>query len=525
MIYVILGQTASGKTSLAIELAKKNNLPIISADAYQCYRMMQIGTDKPTKEMTQGLSYYFYDEYEPDVDMDVFTFQKKMRPILEDYVKKGQDVLVVGGTFLYIKALLFNYVFSEKTTTDSIYRTMDLASLQKHLREKNPSIYDSIDHENPRRLIRALEQIEEGKDRNEILQENNSRPLYPVTFLSIDIDKEEGNRKIDERIDNMFEEGIVEEVKNLLAKYPETCHSFLAIGYKEIIQGIKENRSEEEMKELIKVHTHQYAKKQRTFIRNQFDHVHFGTKEEIKNRIEIDLSFFQRTQAILPAKILNRIHMDRCYFVGLGGVGGSSFLSLVRLGVKDFLIQDGDAVDISNLNRQFLYDSSDIGKKKAEIAKIKAERINPLADISEQSYRIEGEESLPKERFDVIFDCIDDCNAKVCLYEKAKRDHSLYLTSMGAGFHIDSTKIRMGTLKDAFDPLSKNFKKTLLERGHSEEEFRDIKVVFVTDAALKGKRNSKIIGSISTVPNAVGLALTSYYLKLIREEQNQEGAN
>ena len=518
MIYVILGQTASGKTSLAIELSRKYSLPIISADAYQCYKMMQIGTDKPTREETEGLEYYFYDEYSPDVDMDVFTFQKKMRPILDNYVNEGRDVLVVGGTFLYIKALLFNYVFSEKDNTNSIYRNMSLEELQKELLNKNESIYNSIDNKNPRRLIRALEQIDEGKDRLEILKENDSKPLYPVTFLAIDIDKEEGNKKIDSRIDSMFEKGIVNEVKELINKYPSTCHSFLAIGYKEIIDGLKENQSEESMKELIKIHTHQYAKKQRTFISHQFDYIYRGSKEEIKKRIELDLAFFERTKVIIKPEVLNKIRTDSCYFVGLGGVGGSAFISLLRLGVNNFTIQDGDKVDPSNLNRQILYTSKDIGKQKVEVSKEKALEINPLANIKGLDYRIKNKESLPKEKFDVIIDCIDDCNAKVLLYEKAIEDKALYITSMGMGFHINSTKVKLGYLIDAFDRLSKNFVAALLEKGHTKEEIDKIRCVYACDQTIKGKKNSKLIGSMSTVPNASGLAITSYYVQILNEE-------
>ena len=87
MIYVILGQTASGKTSLALSLAKRYSLPVISADAFQCFKIRQIGTDKPTREETEGVDYYFYDEYDPDYDRSVFTFQNECRPVIEEYIK------------------------------------------------------------------------------------------------------------------------------------------------------------------------------------------------------------------------------------------------------------------------------------------------------------------------------------------------------------------------------------------------------------------------------------------------------
>lgn len=289
MIYVILGQTASGKTSVSLKLARKHKLPMISADAYQCYRMMQIGTDKPTSDMVSGIDCYFYDCYEPDVDMDVYTFQTSMRKVLDEYEKKNIDVLVVGGTFLYIKALLYPYDLSSSMPNQSPYRNMPLDEMQKQLKEKDPETYGMIDVNNPRRVIRALEQIDQGISRKDILAKNDNQPLYPVSFYRIDIDKEQGNKKIDERVEKMFREGIVDEVKNLVKQYGENHHSFLAIGYKEIIQCLKENRSVEEMKELIKIHTHQYAKKQRTFLAHQFTDVISGSKEEVYEFIDKDI--------------------------------------------------------------------------------------------------------------------------------------------------------------------------------------------------------------------------------------------
>lgn len=521
MIYVILGQTASGKTSLCLNLARKLNLPIISADAYQCYQMMQIGTDKPTREETEGLSYYFYDEYEPDSEVDVSLFQKTMRPILENYLNQGKDVIVVGGTFLYIKALLFNYVFTEKENRESIYRTMGLEELQAELSRQNPKIYNEIDNKNPRRLIRALEQIQEGKDRDKILEENDNRPLYPVTFLRIDIDKEEGNRKIDDRIEKMFNEGIVDEVRRLMEKYPLTSHSLQAIGYKEIIQCLQEGKSEEEMKELIKIHTHQYAKKQRTFLNHQFENVYHSNKEDIAKLIEYDILRKVRTRAILKPEVTNAIEKASVYFIGLGGVGSGALLPLVRLGIHDFTIQDGDTVDVSNLNRQSLYEYKDIQKSKTEISEKRIKELNPLVTVCQIDKRIEDDKDMPKRTFDYIIDCIDDVDAKCMLYEKAKKDHSIYLTSMGMGFHYDTTKIRLGTLKEAFDPLSKSFRKALLEHGHPDEEIDRILCVYASDQRLKGKKDSKLIGSLSNVPNAAGLALVTYLIRLIMEEKKE----
>lgn len=287
MIDILLGQTASGKTSLALSLARKYRLPIVSADAYQCYRMMSIGTDKPSRKEVEGIPYYFYDEYDPDEDVSVYTFQKTMRPVLEEYLARKQDVLVVGGTFLYVKALLYPYSFpDEERKGPSPYESLSLEEQQKLLLRRSPKTAEKIDLRNPRRVLRALERLD---DPNPQSVPCGKTPLYPCRFYEIQIDKEEGNRKIDERVDRMFQEGFVEEAKRLFEAYPSFPRSFLAIGYPEIRQGLKEGWSEEKMKEKIKIHTHQYAKKQRTFLRHQFPEVLPGTKEEIRSVLEDEL--------------------------------------------------------------------------------------------------------------------------------------------------------------------------------------------------------------------------------------------
>ncbi len=297
MIYCLLGQTASGKTSLALKLAKEFSLPVISADAYQCYKIMQIGTDKPSKEEIGSVPYYFYDEYEPDEDISVYDFQQKCRPILEKYNREGKDILVVGGNFLYVKALLFNYVFQkEDQKRKSPYETLSLDEMQRILKEKSLETYKSIDIKNPRRVLRALVQLDEGTSKKEIQNQNSGQPIYPCEFYCLNISKEEGNRKIDQRIDAMVKNGLVEEVTALYQKYNENSRPFSTIGYVEIIQAIKENRKiDSSVIDLIKIHTHQYAKKQRTFLKHQFDSITSGTKEEIeeilRKKIERESSF------------------------------------------------------------------------------------------------------------------------------------------------------------------------------------------------------------------------------------------
>ncbi len=292
MIYCILGQTASGKTSLALKLAREFHVPIISADAYQCYKIMQVGTDKPSAEEVKDLEYYFYDEYEPDEEVSVYDFQQECRPIIERCLKEDKDLIVVGGNFLYVKALLFNYVFQkEDEKRASPYETMSLEEMQAILKERSLETYNAIDHQNPRRIIRALIQLDEGTSHQDIKEKNDGKPIYPVKFYRLEIDKEEGNKKIDTRIDQMVKQGLIQEVTSLYERYPKNSRPFTTIGYIEIIQAIQEGKKvDQNVIDLIKIHTHQYAKKQRTFLRHQFEDIQSGSKDEIyeilKNELE-----------------------------------------------------------------------------------------------------------------------------------------------------------------------------------------------------------------------------------------------
>jgi tRNA dimethylallyltransferase len=292
LIYCILGQTASGKTSLALKLAREFHVPIISADAYQCYKIMQVGTDKPSAEEVKDLEYYFYDEYEPDEEVSVYDFQQECRPIIERCLKEDRDLIVVGGNFLYVKALLFNYVFQkEDEKRASTYETMSLEEMQAILKERSLETYNAIDHQNPRRIIRALIQLDEGTSHQDIKEKNDGKPIYPVKFYRLEIDKEEGNKKIDTRIDQMVKQGLIQEVTSLYERYPKNSRPFTTIGYIEIIQAIQEGKKvDQNVIDLIKTHTHQYAKKQRTFLRHQFEDIQSGSKDEIyeilKNELE-----------------------------------------------------------------------------------------------------------------------------------------------------------------------------------------------------------------------------------------------
>jgi tRNA dimethylallyltransferase len=291
VIYVILGQTASGKTKLASDLARRFHLPLIGADAYQVYQELNIGTAKPNKEELEGLEYFLIDDRSVASPLNVMTYQKECRAVLDQYQKEKRDVILSGGTLLYVRAALYPYEFAseeERPEITGYVNSLTPEEALKLLEEKDRETFEKVDRNNPRRVSRALVLALEGKKASEKAKEQ-AEPLYPCKIYAIEIDKDEGNKKIDLRVDEMFEEGLIGEVKSLLGRFDPSLSSLQAIGYKEIIEGLRSGQSEEEMKEKIKLDTRRYAKRQRTFLRHQFPSIRFLSKEEIREEIESDM--------------------------------------------------------------------------------------------------------------------------------------------------------------------------------------------------------------------------------------------
>ncbi len=162
---------------------------------------MQIGTDKPTEEELEGVTVHYCDCYDPDHETGVFNFQKTMREVLDKYVSEGKDVIVTGGTFLYIKALLFNYVFYETDDNMEDLEGKSLEELQSILYDLDPQAYKTIDIRNERRVVSAIRTARTGHTREDILSSNNYQPVYDCRFFEIECEVDEGNRKIDDRVD------------------------------------------------------------------------------------------------------------------------------------------------------------------------------------------------------------------------------------------------------------------------------------------------------------------------------------
>ena len=283
MMICIVGPTGVGKSKLAIRLAKALNGEIINGDAFQIYKGMDIGTAKPTKEEREIVPHHLFDFVEPDFEYSIYTYQKNLRNKIEELQDKNVPIIICGGSGLYLKSSLYDFVLNENKSD------VDMSSFEKMSNEELHNYLSSIDLEeskkihmnNRKRVMRAIEiYLQEGKKKSEIISFQEHKPIYDVTFVGLTKDRDELYELINKRVDLMFSLGLVDEVRNLLKKYPATLRSFQAIGYKEIISGLASGSSEEEMKELIKKNSRNYAKRQFTYFKHQMDVKWFNDIDE-----------------------------------------------------------------------------------------------------------------------------------------------------------------------------------------------------------------------------------------------------
>lgn len=279
-VLVIVGQTAVGKTSMSIKLAKHLNGEIINGDAMQVYKGLNIVTDKIKKEQMQGIPHHLFDLKEIHEDYNVDEYQSNIRKVISEVTCRNKLPIIVGGTGLYVKAALYDYNFANEEISnkevEELYKDKSNEELYEMLLNVDPESCKTIHKNNRRRVLRALAIYNAtGKTKSEIINEQKHEQLYDSIIIALDLDKQVINEKIDKRIDEMFEEGLIEEVKN----NKTTSTASKAIGYKEVTSYLNNEISLQEAKDLMKIHTHQYAKRQRTWFKNQLP-VHFVNNDE-----------------------------------------------------------------------------------------------------------------------------------------------------------------------------------------------------------------------------------------------------
>ncbi|MDY3250553.1 MAG: tRNA (adenosine(37)-N6)-dimethylallyltransferase MiaA [Candidatus Choladocola sp.] len=280
-LVILTGPTAVGKTRLSVELAKRINGEIISADSMQVYRGMDIGSAKVTPEEMQGVVHHLIDEFDPKEEFHVVRFQEYARKYIHEICSRGKIPILVGGTGFYIQAVLYDINFTENGS-DSSYReslehlakTEGAEVLHRMLREVDPESADAIHANNVKRVIRALEFYHETgqkiSEHNEA--EHRKESPYRFAYFVLNDERETIYRNIDLRVDQMMEQGLINEVKALKEQgCTRDMVSMQGLGYKEILDYLAGDQTLEEAVRILKRDTRHFAKRQLTWFRRERD--------------------------------------------------------------------------------------------------------------------------------------------------------------------------------------------------------------------------------------------------------------
>jgi len=271
-IIIITGPTASGKTAASIQLAKKLNTSIISADSRQCYKELAIGVARPSEEELREVPHYFIASHSIKDDVTAITFEEYALEKASGLFESHDQIVMVGGTGLYIKAFcegldeIPEVSFSVREKIIKSYDEKGLAWLQEEIRTKDPDFYTSGEIQNPQRMMRALEVVEStGQSIFSFRKGKKAERPFAIKKFGIQISKEELHVNIDNRVDEMIKKGLVEEARTLLPYHD--LNALQTVGYKELFDHFDGKITLEQAIADIKNHTRQYAKRQMTWFK------------------------------------------------------------------------------------------------------------------------------------------------------------------------------------------------------------------------------------------------------------------
>ena len=276
-VIVVIGPTSVGKTKMGVALAKKLNGEVISGDSMQVYRQMDIGTAKVTIEEMEGVTHHCIDILDPKDQYSVHDFQQTVRKQITEITNRGHVPIIVGGTGLYIKAALYDYTFSEmENNHDEInkkYKDYTNEQLYDHLKQIDEESAKILHFNNRRRVLRAIEIYEQtGQKKSEMINEQEHICLYDAYFVGLTLPRELLYERINLRVDLMMKNGLQGEMELLIKQgLTRENQSMKAIGYKEWFDYFERKCDLNEVSENIKKHSRQYAKRQYTWFKNQFD--------------------------------------------------------------------------------------------------------------------------------------------------------------------------------------------------------------------------------------------------------------
>lgn len=286
-IIILTGPTAVGKTNLSIDLAKELNAEIISADSMQIYKYMDIGSAKVTIDEMQGVKHYLVDEVTPDYVFSVSEFQKRADDYIEKINDENKRVLVTGGTGLYLNSLIYNMDFAKSDANNELREKLRIELeengidyMHNKLKELDPEAAQRIHKNNTKRVIRALEVYLSGEKMNDFSKDLKFNEKYNPIIIVLNREREHLYERINKRVDIMMDNGLIDEVKNLLKMgYTKDMISMQGIGYKEIIKYLDGEYTLDEAIDIIKRDSRRYAKRQLTWFRRYDDAKWFNLDE------------------------------------------------------------------------------------------------------------------------------------------------------------------------------------------------------------------------------------------------------
>ena len=276
-VIVICGPTASGKTKLGIELAKKVNGEIISCDSMQIYKDMDIGTAKPTKSEQSEAKHYLIDFLPPDKRYNVAEYKKDAESIIEKIINNNKTPIIVGGTGLYLNSLIYGIDYPD-IQTDLNYREElekrvnknGIQELYEEAKEIDPLAIEKISKNDKKRILRILEIYHStGKTKTKIEEESKKNGVkYDYKIFVLNMPRELLYERINKRVDIMIKDGLIEEVEKIISKYKDFPTAMQGLGYKEVVEFLENKITREQMIEKIKLETRRYAKRQLTWFKS-----------------------------------------------------------------------------------------------------------------------------------------------------------------------------------------------------------------------------------------------------------------
>ena len=283
MIIVITGPTCMGKSETALEVAKAFNAEVVNGDAFQCYKEMNLGVAKPPKEYFSIVPHHLFSFVDVNHDYSIAEYQKDLRKTVDEILSRGKNVVIVGGSGLYIRSALYDYEFNENPVVDmSSYELMTNEELHKELEKIDPEQAKIIHMNNRKRVLRAIEIfLGQGRTKTDLIESQEHKLVYDAKFFVRNMDREVLYSLIDKRVDKMMEQGLFDEVKTIVGKYGKDCKALQAIGYKELIPVLNNEYSLDRGIELVKKNSRNYAKRQVTYIKHQFPVIFYENTEDL----------------------------------------------------------------------------------------------------------------------------------------------------------------------------------------------------------------------------------------------------